>query len=72
LIPRQTKQWTGDVYRTWNGFLNTYPKIKTEYFDLEFGMGLIYKSKHTVKPGFVDTKITFDTYQQIEGWKPRN
>lgn len=72
LIPRETKQWTGNVYHAWYGFLNKYPKIKTQYIDIPFGMGLIHKSKHKLELGFVDTQITFGQYQTIEGWKPKN
>jgi predicted O-methyltransferase YrrM len=63
LVPRQTKQWTGDIFRTWLGFLQKYPKIKTDFIDEEFGIGVIYKSRHKVTSGFI-SDITFADYIQ--------
>jgi hypothetical protein len=63
LIPRQTKQWTGDVYKAWHGFKQTYPKIKTEEIEEEWGIGVIYKSRHKIKEGFI-SDITFEEYEK--------
>jgi hypothetical protein len=63
LVPRQSKQWTGDIFRTWLGFLQKYPKVKTDFIDEEFGVGVIYKSRHKVTSGFI-SDITFADYIQ--------
>ena len=63
LVPRQTKQWTGDIFRTWLGFLQKYPKIKTDFIDEEFGIGVIYKSRHKVTSGFI-SDISYQDYIQ--------
>jgi hypothetical protein len=63
LIPRQTKQWTGDVYKVWHGFKQAYPKIKTEEIEEEWGIGVIYKSRHKIKEGFI-SDITFEEYEK--------
>jgi hypothetical protein len=63
LVPRQTKQWTGDVFKTWLGFLQKYPKIKTDFIDEEFGIGVIYKSRHKVTSGFI-SDISYQDYIQ--------
>jgi hypothetical protein len=68
LIPRQTKQWVGDVYRTWYGFRAKYPKVKTDYIEDPHGLGVIYKSRHKVELGFV-SDISFQEYMDKEGWR---
>lgn len=61
-VPRGTKQWTGDVFKAWYGFGEKYPKIKTEFINEEFGIGVIYKSRHKVELGFV-SDISFVDYK---------
>lgn len=61
IVPRQTKQWTGDVFRAWHGFKETYPKIKTEEIEEEWGIGIIHKSRHKIELGFI-SEISFDEY----------
>ena len=68
LIPRQTKQWVGDVYRTWHGFRETYPKIKTGYIEDPHGLGVIYKSRHKVELGFA-SDVSFHEYMDKGGWR---
>lgn len=64
LVPRQTKQWTGDVFRAWYGFVKEYgEKIQTHFVTEEYGIGLIQKSRHKVKPGFT-SDITFSEYKE--------
>lgn len=62
LVPRQSKQWTGDVFKAWHGFVTKYPKIKTSIdYQEEWGLGLIEKTRHRVNLGFV-SDISFDDY----------
>lgn len=70
IIPRKQSIWTGDVFRAWHGFKETYPKIKTDYIDEQWGMGVIYKSRHRVETGFV-SDISFAEYYAMKGWEPR-
>lgn len=68
LVPRQQKIWTGDVFKAWYGFKQKYPKIKTEYLEETWGLGLIWKSKAKIDLGFV-SDISFDEYFQNQGWQ---
>lgn len=70
-IPRKQLSWTGDVWRSFVGFKNEYPKIKTAYLEDKYGLGVIYKSGHKIKKGFTDYTTTFEEFntnkQQILG-----
>lgn len=70
IIPRKQIIWTGDVFRAWHGFKETYPKIKTDYINEQWGLGVIYKSRHKVGPGFV-SDISFAEYYAMKGWEPK-
>lgn len=62
LVPRKTKQWTGNVFKAWHGFVTKYPKIKISIdYREEWGLGIIEKSRHRVSLGFV-SDISFDDY----------
>lgn len=62
LVPRKTKQWTGDVFKAWHGFVTKYPKIKTSIdYQEEWGLGIIEKSRSRVNLGFI-SDISFDDY----------
>ena len=68
IVPRAQKIWTGDVFRAWHGFKETYPKINTEYIDETYGLGLIWKSRHKVELGFV-SDITAKEYIENQAWR---
>lgn len=65
IIPRQTKQWTGDVFKCWAGLQKT--NLKLEYIEEEFGLGVIHKSRHKLEAGFA-SDITFQEYFDNKGW----
>lgn len=71
VIPRKQSIWTGNVFQAWHGFKETYPKIKTDYIDEQWGLGVIYKSRHKVEIGFV-SDITFSEYYDMNGYEQRN
>jgi len=68
IVPRKQDQWTGDVFKAWYGFKEKYPKIKTGYIDEIYGLGVIEKSGHKVKLGFV-SDVEYADYMKLEGWK---
>jgi hypothetical protein len=70
IVPRQQSVWTGDVFKAWYGFIQTYSRLNLGYIDDEYGLGFIIKSNHRIKEGFV-SDITFQEYKKIEGWKPK-
>lgn len=71
-VPRKVKEWTGDVWRAWYGLQINYPKLKLDYWDDEYGLGIIYKSRHKIELGFVDYETTFNEYKTKEGWLIKN
>lgn len=68
IVPREQTQWTGDVYRAVMGFHMAYAdKIKTMYFDDEYGLYAIYKTgMYSVKVGFNLPSLSFEEFQQIK------
>ena len=66
VIPRKQKIWCGDVWRVWNGLKST--KLKLGYLDEDFGIGVIYKSKHKLTVGFVDGQMDWKEYHKKKGW----
>lgn len=65
-VPRQSKQWTGDVWRVWSGLKKT--KLRLEYIEEEYGMGVIHKSRHKLVTIDEDNLSTFEQYQSSKGW----
>lgn len=63
LIPRIQESWTGDAWRAWVGFKKVHDKIKVEYIDEKYGLGVIHKSGHKVNNVFIDSETT---YEEIE------
>lgn len=64
IVPREQKEWTGDVYKTWLSLLNAYSdKLTIETItDVEYGLGKITKSRHKMEP-FLDESITYSDYE---------
>ena len=70
-VPRIQTVWTGDVWRAWNGLkINT--KLKLDYWDDQYGLGIIHKSRHKLELGFLDMDTTFEDYKANEGWLIKN
>lgn len=51
-VPRETKVWTGDVWRAFVGFRQKYPEFETYCHEFDFGVGVI-KVERPVEPGFL-------------------
>lgn len=66
VVPRKKKIWCGDVWRVWNGLKTT--KLKLGYLEEDFGIGVIYKSKHKLTAGFVDKEMEWKEYHKKKGW----
>jgi len=66
VVPRKQKIWCGDVWRVWNGLKST--KLKLGYLHDDFGIGVIYKSKHKLTVGFVDGQMDWKEYHKKKGW----
>ena len=66
VVPRKKKIWCGDVWRAWYGLKST--KLNLGYFEEDFGLGVIYKSKHKLTSGFVDIETDWKQYNKTKGW----
>lgn len=66
LVPRQSKQWTGDVWRVWSGLKKT--KLNLEYIEEDYGIGVIKKSRHKLVSIDVDNITSFQEYHSKKGW----
>jgi hypothetical protein len=69
IVPRDSKIWCGDVWRAWNGLKKRYGTLNLDYIDEEFGLGVIYKSRHKIEVGFLDTVTIWQEYNEAKGWK---
>lgn len=65
IVPRHTKQWTGDVYRAFDGLVTSFPELKWKVDPEDFGLAVIEYDKD-VKIGtpFV-SGIDFATYKVL-------
>jgi hypothetical protein len=68
-VPREQTQWTGDVWRSWYGLKNTYPKLKFDYLDERVGLAIIHKSRHKIESGFTDFETDYEIYNNLKGWE---
>ena len=68
-VPREQTQWTGDVWRSWYGLKNTYPKLKFDYLDERVGLAIIHKSRHKIEAGFTDFETDYQIYNNLKGWE---
>lgn len=62
IVPRQQKVWTGDVYKAWIGFKEKYPGVKTQEFDVQFGLGAIWPKGKKFRAHFEVKEMTWDEY----------
>ena len=68
-VPRESVAWTGNVWRAWLGLKSNYPKLKTSYINERVGIGMIEKSRHKIKEGFIDWETSYEYYNEMEGWE---
>lgn len=63
IVPRQTKQWTGDIYRAFDGLVTSSPELKWSVDPEDFGLALIEFDKDIkIAMPFV-SGIDFATYK---------
>lgn len=66
VVPRNQKIWTGNVWRAWFGLQRT--KLNLKYLDEDFGLGVVFKSRHKLDGGFVDYQTQWKEYHNKKGW----
>ncbi|NGM63496.1 class I SAM-dependent methyltransferase [Sphingobacterium sp. SGG-5] len=59
IVPRQQKEWTGDVWRAWDGFKKKYPDAQTQEVPVRYGLGLIFPNGKKFKAHFEDMETTW-------------
>ena len=69
IVPRETKQWWGDVYK-WAMNIRQYDGIDFKTFNIDNGCCLVWKDKEKVG-GFEHKDIDWDYYQRC-GYKLMN
>jgi hypothetical protein len=61
---RISTPWRGTVWRAWVGLMKTYPKLTAFSTDDDSGLGFLYKTRHKIESGFIDTETTFEEFAQ--------
>lgn len=63
-VPRETRQWTGDVWRCWMGLHLFYGhQLKLIGLPQDYGIGIVHYDKYmTISEGFINHPYTFDVY----------
>lgn len=59
VVPRQQREWTGDVWRAWDGFRKKYPDVRTEEHPVKYGLGVIFPEGKKVKAHFEDMETAW-------------
>lgn len=65
-VPRNTKQWTGDVWRSVVGFIENYPDVKVETYRSDFGLTVIYPEGKKVRKHFENMEMTYEDFKENE------
>lgn len=63
LVPRQNKQFTGNVYRTVVGFIEKYPDARCYTYPQDWGITVIYPDGQVFSEGFI-SDIPFEEFQK--------
>lgn len=65
-VPRNTKEWTGDVWRAVVGFKQSYPEVKLETYRADYGLSVIYPEGKKVKKNFENKEMSFGDFKSNE------
>lgn len=52
-VPRQTKEWYGDVWRAFVGFRMHHPEVESYCYGFDCGCGVITYTDKKIEPGFL-------------------
>lgn len=64
IVPRQQKQWCGDVWRAVVGFHKEYPDVKFETYKSDYGLTCIYPEGKKVRKHFEDTETSWEYFKK--------
>src|SRR5690606_3611886 len=62
IVPRQTKHWTGDVWRAMVGFRKKYPEVVAYTHNFDYGVGVIFPAGKVFTRRFVDETTTYEDF----------
>ena len=62
IVPRETKQWTGDVWRAMVGFRKKYPEVVAYTHNCDYGVGVIFPAGKVFTRRFVDKTTTYEDF----------
>lgn len=66
-VPREQKEWTGDVYKAVVGFHVKYPEIKLETFRADYGISVLHPKGKKVRAHFEkECKLTYEEFKKDE------
>lgn len=65
-VPRNTKEWTGDVYKAVVGFRMKYPDIKLETYRSDYGLSVLYPNGKKVKSHFEKIELSYEDFKENE------
>lgn len=65
-VPRNTKEWTGDVWRVVVGFIESYPEVKVETYRSDFGLTIIYPEGKKTRKHFENMEMTYEEFKEKE------
>jgi hypothetical protein len=63
IVPRETKQWWGDVYK-WAMRIGEYKDIMYETFDIDNGCMLVWKRQGAITINYITHNSTWEEYLQ--------
>lgn len=66
IVPRETKQWTGDVWKAIVKYRNR-PDLTIKIYNVETGLAVITKEPSVV-PTTLDTNCTWEEYDKMKGY----
>lgn len=65
-VPRNSKQWTGDVWRAVVGFIESYPDVNVVTYRADYGLTVIYPAGKKVKKHFENKDLTYEDFKSNE------
>lgn len=65
-VPRNTKQWTGDVWRSAVGFKQSYPDVRFETYRSDYGLTVIYPEGKKSRKHFENREMTYEEFKVNE------
>ena len=65
-VPRNTKVWTGNCWRSVVGFIESYPDVNVVTYRADYGLTVIYPNGKKVKKHFENMEMTYEAFKKNE------